>query len=256
LAWVGANGKLLLMAGQLDTTNYMDHNAYANAHYNNLTNSVFSNNPMLPLTDNTLGFHFAYQPTESFYMMGAIAGNNVDQNQNPFKRFDSKNITAVTEFGYIIDDILGMGSGTYRLQPFWTKSNDKNGGGIGVNFQQQLGKNTHLGWFFRGGWASYQAAAVTGVRCAATTGIVYLSPFVGSGASNDSYLGLGFLWQQGATANGPYNNKNEYGMELTYVMQVTPTMTLQPDFQIIKDPVNGKKGQTAVVFQIQNVWSF
>ena len=27
LAWVGAGGKLLLMAGQLDTTNYMDHNA-------------------------------------------------------------------------------------------------------------------------------------------------------------------------------------------------------------------------------------
>ena len=48
LAWVGAGGKLLLMAGQLDTTNYMDHNAYANSHNNNLTNSVFGNNPVLP----------------------------------------------------------------------------------------------------------------------------------------------------------------------------------------------------------------
>lgn len=50
---MGAGGKLLLMAGQLDTTNYMDHNAYANSHNNNLTNSVFGNNPVLPLTDNS-----------------------------------------------------------------------------------------------------------------------------------------------------------------------------------------------------------
>ena len=50
--------------------------------------------------------------------------------------------------------------------------------------------------------------------------------------------------------------KNEYGIELTYVAQVTPTMTLQPDIQLVKNPVNGRRGQTAVVFQIQNVWSW
>ena len=51
-------------------------------------------------------------------------------------------------------------------------------------------------------------------------------------------------------------NSNEYGIELTYVAQVTPTMTLQPDIQLVKNPVNGRRGQTAVVFQIQNVWSW
>ena len=108
----------------------------------------------------------------------------------------------------------------------------------------------------RGGWASDDAATLTGVRCAATTGLVLLSPFRGKGASNDGYLGLGFLWQQGAKKNGPYVNRNEYGIELTYVAQVTPTMTLQPDIQLVKNPVNGRRGQTAVVFQIQNVWSW
>lgn len=94
------------------------------------------------------------------------------------------------------------------------------------------------------------------MRCAATTGLVLLSPFRGKGASNDGYLGLGLLWQQGAKKNGPYVNRNEYGIELTYVAQVTPTMTLQPDIQLVKNPVNGRRGQTAVVFQIQNVWSW
>ena len=256
LAWVGAGGKLLLMAGQLDTTNYMDHNAYANSHNNNLTNSVFGNNPMLPLTDNYLGFHFAWQPTTSFYVMGATAANNMTANHNPFKNMNSDNWTNVLEFGYVAEDFCGWGPGVYRLQPFFTTSDSENGGGVGVNFQQQLGRHSHLGWFFRGGWASDDAATLTGVRCAATTGLVLLSPFYGKGASNDGYLGLGFLWQQGARKNGPYVNKNEYGIELTYVMQVTPTMTLQPDIQLVKNPVNGRRGQTAVVFQIQNVWSW
>ena len=256
LAWVGAGGKLLLMAGQLDTTNYMDHNAYANSHNNNLTNSVFGNNPVLPLTDNSLGFHFAWQPTTSFYVMGATAANNMAQNHNPFRNLNSDNWTNVLEFGYVAKDFCSMGPGVYRLQPFFTTSNGENGGGVAVNFQQQLGRSSHLGWFFRGGWASDDAATLTGVRCAATTGLVLLSPFRGKGASNDGYLGLGFLWQQGAKKNGPYVNRNEYGIELTYVAQVTPTMTLQPDIQLVKNPVNGRRGQTAVVFQIQNVWSW
>lgn len=256
LAWVGVGGKLLLMAGQLDTTNYMDHNAYANSHNNNLTNSVFSNNPVLPLTDNSLGFHIAWQPVHSFYLMAASAANNTSQNHNPFRHLGARNWTTVLELGYIAEDFCGWGPGVYRLQPFLTTADGEHGGGVAVNFQQQLGRDSHLGWFFRCGWADDDAATLTGVRCAVTTGLALLSPFCGKGASNDGYLGLGFLWQQGAKKNGPYTNKNEYGIELTYVAQVTPTMTIQPDIQIVKNPVHGRKGQTAVVFQIQNVWSW
>lgn len=256
LAWVGSKGKLLLMAGQLDTTNYMDHNAYANSHNNNLTNSVFSNNPVLPLTDNSLGVHLAWQPTTSFYLMGSSAANNTSQNHNPFRHLGARNWTTVLELGCIVDDCCGLGAGVYRLQPFLSTSDGEYGGGVAVNIQQQLGRASHLGWFFRCGWADDDAATITGVRCAVTTGLALLSPFCGKGASNDGYLGLGFLWQQGAKKNGPYTNKNEYGIELTYVAQVTPTMTIQPDIQIVKNPVHGRRGQTAVVFQIQNVWSW
>ncbi|MFR1411533.1 MAG: hypothetical protein ACLSUW_04020 [Akkermansia sp.] len=44
-----------------------------------------------------------------------------------------------------------------------------------MNFQQQLGRGSHLGWFFRGGWASDDAATLTGVRCG-HHGLVLLSP--------------------------------------------------------------------------------
>lgn len=109
--------------------------------------------------------------------MGATSANNMTQNHNPFRNLNSDNWTNVLEFGYVAEDFCSMGPGVYRLQPFFTTSNGENGGGVAVNFQQQLGRSSHLGWFFRGGWASDDAATLTGVRCAATTGLVLLSPF-------------------------------------------------------------------------------
>lgn len=127
LAWVGAGGKLLLMAGQLDTTNYMDHNAYANSHNNNLTNSVFGNNPVLPLTDNSLGFHFAWQPTTSFYVMGATAANNMAQNHNPFRNLNSDNWTNVLEFGYVAEDFAAWAPACTASSPFSLPATVKTG---------------------------------------------------------------------------------------------------------------------------------
>lgn len=255
LAWVSNDSKLLIMGGQLDTSNYLDHNSYSNSHYNNLTNSVFTNNPVLPLTDNSLGMLVAWQPTKNFYLMATSAANNVSQNQNPFKYFSHSNWSSMLELGICSDDTCGLGSGVYRLQPFLNTCNNETGVGIGLNIQQQLGKQSHLGWFLRAGIADTQAANLTGVRSSISTGLVWLSPFSGTNASNDGYLGLGFLWQQ-ANKNLNYTNKNEYGVELTYVVQVTPTLTIQPDIQLIHNPIYGKKGQTNLVFQIQKIWTW
>ena len=141
--------------------------------------------------------------------MGATAANNFAQNHNPFRNLNSDNWTTVLEFGYVAEDFCSIGPGVYRRQPFFTTSNGENGGGVAVKFLLLLVRSSHVGWCFRGGWASVDAASLTGVRCAATTGLVLLSPFRGKGASNDGYLGLGFLWQQGAKKNGPYVNRNE-----------------------------------------------
>lgn len=259
LGYSAFKGKLVVMVGQLDTTNYLDHNAYAGDHSNDMNNNSFVDNPALPLTFATWGYHVAFQPTKSFYVMGTSTSNNGLVNHNPFNYISSNNWTNILEMGWITEDMGGWGPGTYRLQPFYTTSNGKDGYGIACNIQQQLGKGNTMGWFFRGGWADDNAASITGVQSAIATGFAWQAPFSSKGFfrfANDGYLGLGFVWLKGADSGAPRENDNEYGVELTYTMQVTPTMTLQPDIQITHNPINGKSGQTNVVLQIQNVWTW
>ena len=42
--------------------------------------------------------------------------------------------------------------------------------------------------------------------------------------------GVGFIWSHPDTAETPLYHDNEYGLEVVYVLQLTPTMKLQPDF--------------------------
>lgn len=256
LAYIGGGGKFVAAVGQLDVTGYMDTNAYANYHTNNLTHGAFDRNSTLPIFSGSWGYHAAFQPNKSFYSLFASISNNTLLNHNPFNYISTNNWTNLLELGFIAEDAAGLGQGIYRILPFLTTHDSHTGGGVAINIQQQLGKQNHLGYFFRGGWANEEAASITGVRANIATGLALLSPFYRGDASNAGYLGLGLLWLQGANAGRPYNNSNEYGLELTYVQQMTPTMVIQPDIQIIKNPVHGRQGQTNVVFQIQNKWNF
>ncbi|MCD8071400.1 MAG: carbohydrate porin [Akkermansiaceae bacterium] len=249
-------GKWVIMAGQIDTSNYIDQNAYSNSGFNNLVNQCFNNNPALPLPWANWGYQTSWQPCGSFYLMYAGSGNNTPLNHNPFHYINAKAWTHLAEAGFIADDVAGMGPGTLRLQYCLTSSGSNTGSGGALNFQQQLGKQSRVGWFGRLGFMDEDAAAFNGVKSAATTGLVFQSPFRRRGAGNNDQIALGVLWLKPAGSEKPCAHKNEYGVELTYVMQITPTMTLQPDIQLVKNPIHGQGKSTAVVFQIQNVWSW
>ena len=257
LVYACLKGKLAISAGMVDNSLPIDRNSYANLHYTELINNAFVNNICLPMSKGSMGFNVAWQPTKSFYMMVGTGSNNTPINHNPFKYMNMNAWTTVTEFGYVAEDMLGMGQGIYRLEPYWLTHQGKDGYGICCNFQQQLGQHTDLGWFLRAGWADKTASKVTGITASVSTGLAWRSPFGETDrAANKSYMGLGFVWAKPSDHIKDVINKNEYGVELSYVMQLTPTMTLQPDIQIIKDPIHGKKGQTNVVFQLQNYWHF
>lgn len=258
LGYAALKGKLLIMVGQIDMSNYMDTNSYSAP----LDNGSLENNAALPLASCGWGYHIAWQPAKSFYMMLTSAANNSPARHNPFDYMSSGNWTNLLELGWITDDMAGLGPGTYRFQPFWVTSGGEDGGGVAINIQQQLGKNTTLGWFFRAGWADEKAARVTGVESTIATGLLWMSPFSKNSASrlfrsaNNTSLGLGFVWQRGSESGGPYANRNEYGVELSCNMQVTPTMTIKPNIQYIHNPVYGRSGQNDLVFQIQNIWTW
>ncbi len=253
------DGKWVGMVGTLDASNYLDQNAYAASWHGNLTNSAFGSNPCLPLEWGNWGYMTALQPTENFYVMYATTGCNGGINQNPFNNIDSDYWVHVGELGWIVDDVLGMGPGTYRLQYSVTCNDGASGDGVACNIQQQLGRQSRLGFFTRCGYMDNDASSVTGVRAAATAGLVLQAPFTSSGwgsKSNNDQVGFGFLWQRAAGSERPYAHKDEYGLELTAVVQLTPTFYLQPDIQYIFNPVHAESRDHAVVFQLQGVFAF
>ena len=259
LGYSGFDGRWVAMLGTLDLSNYLDQNAYSSSWAGGLMNQSFNNNPCLPLTWGNFGFLTAWQPCKSFYAMYATTSTNTPINHNPFSRLSVHYWMHIAEAGFVLDDVLGLGAGTYRLQYTMTDHSGDVGLGGGLNIQQQLGKNSPLGFFTRCGFMDQDAARLTGVKCAATAGLMLQAPFTNSGwgsRSNNENVSFGFLWQRAASSEKPMNNKDEYGLELSAVVQVTPTFFLQPDLQYIFNPVHATDKDGAFVMQMQGVFKF
>lgn len=261
LGYSGFQGKWVAMAGTLNLSNYLDQNAYTPGWSSGgLLNQSFGNNPSLPLTWGNLGFLTAWQPCNSFYAMYATTSTNTQVNHNPFSDLSSNYWMHIAEMGFIFDDVMGLGAGTYRLQYTMIDNGGDCGLGGGINIQQQLGKNSPLGFFTRAGFMDQDAAAVTGTKACASAGLMLQAPFSRSGwgsRSNYENISFGFLWQRAASDQNPVQHKDEYGLELSMVMQITPTFYLQPDLQYIFNPIHATDGDDgAFVMQVQGVFKF
>jgi porin len=255
LAWQQSlmDGKLVLLAGQVDQSNYLDANAYANNSQGQFINSAFVNSVVLPLPFNNLGLNLQYQPSKSWYVMFGTGANNQAPGDSPFNNLSFKNWSYLLEFGLTPNDVLGLGPGAYRLQPFVATVNDVTQAGVGVNIQQQLGTNSPFAWFGRFGVGGSQVT-LDGASAQIATGLAMQAPLKYAGLfpklSND-YAGAGFIWSQPSALLQPAAHANEYGLEATYVLQLTPLASLQPDFQVLWNPANNPSADHSFVFQLQ-----
>ena len=147
------------------------------------------------------------------------------------------------EIGYAPRDFLNLGPGVYRIQPFLAARgghNDTTGGGLCFDLQQQLGSESPLGWFGRFGFGDSKVTG--GAAEQAGTGFVLQGPFkhlLLQRTSND-LLGVGFVWSEPSYTTKTVYHENEYGLETVYALQLTPTIKIQPDFQMIWDPAFNK----------------
>jgi carbohydrate-selective porin OprB len=65
--------------------------------------------------------------------------------------------------------------------------------------------------------------------------------------SNDQ-MGVGFVWSQPSATTKTVYHRNEYALETFYTLQFSPTMRIQPDFQLVWNPVfNPATGPYTVV---------
>jgi porin len=255
LAWQQSlrHGEIVVVAGMVGQNNYIDRNAYADSGRGEFINSALINSQVLPLGQYNFGMNLQWQPVDEWYVMAGGSIGATPAGNAPWTDYSSKNWSLPVEIGYAPKDFLDLGPGVYRIQPFVAGANDTTGGGLCFNLQQQLGSDSPFGWFGRFGFGD--SKVTSGADVQAGSGFVIQGPFKHlflQRTSND-FLGVGFIWSQPSSTSKTVYHENEYGMETVYAMQLTPTIKIQPDLQVIWNPAFNPDHDQALVFQLQLV---
>lgn len=252
LAWQQSflDGELVVTAGMLNPDYYLDLNTYANNQYNQLLNEEFSTPSLLPWSRQAMGVVVQWQPTDWFYSMWSSAANDTQAGQMPFDGISADDWTNTFEFGVLTEDLLGLGPGIYRAIPFVATVEGSTGGGVLFNVEQRLGRDGALAFFARGGFGNPNVTQLGGTEASFAGGLAVLAPADTTYLRGlQSSLAAGFYWLDSAVAGTP--NAQEWGFEVTYVLQLTPTLTVQPDLQVILDPVFNAPHDTSVALTLQ-----
>ena len=255
LAWQQslADGKLVFIGGVVDQSNYLDANTYANNSQGQFLNSALVNSVVLPLPYNNAGCNLQWQPNETWYAMFGIGANNQPPRTPLLRHLSLHNMSYLSEIGLTLSNVAGFGPGNYRLQPFVATVEGITQGGIGLNAGQQLGKDSPFAWFGRFGVGGAQVT-LDGAAAQVGTGFAMQAPLKHLGLapklSND-YLGAGFVWSRPSAVMQPAVHQNEYGFETTYVLQLTPLASIQPDLQIIWNAADNARASQNIIFQLQ-----
>ena len=208
---------------------------------------------MLPLSYNNLGLNLQYQPSDWGYLMLGTGANNQGPGHSPFNNLGFDNWSYLLEFGLTPGNVLGLGPGVYRFQPFVATVDGVTQPGVGLNVQQQLGTNSPFAWFGRFGVGGSRVT-LDGAAAQVATGIAMKAPLQYTGLFpklSSDYAGVGFIWSRPSALIEPVAHRNEYGLESMYVLQLTPLTSIQPDLQFIWNPAGNAAAEYNIVFQLQ-----
>lgn len=251
------HGKGILMFGMVNQANYLDTNTYANCTFGQFTNYAFVNNQVLPLADSNFGIVLQLALAKSAYFQ--LAGSMIDNepNRSPFKHTSGKNFNLIGELG--IEREHGIGTGTYRLQPFIFHNSGKGiKGGAAVNCEQQLGKNSPLAIFARTGWSGTSTGNPAGASYQASSGITISKPFENIGLLKESDLNvLGFAIavtkpDRRIIDEGRNTAWREITFECTYACYITRFWSIQPTYQFVRNPAARGDTRSASIFALQS----
>jgi len=254
LAWQQslADGELVVVAGVVSQRNYLDGNAAAHTGRGQFMNSALIHSQVLPLAQYNFGLNVQWQPMEEWYVILGSSAGDAPAGSVPWTGYSWEDWSVVGEFGYAPDDFLGLGAGVYRVQRFVAANDGRVQDGMCLNIQQHLGPHSPFAWFGRFG---YGGSKVTpGAAAEVGTGFVMQAPLKYAGLvtrlGND-LLGVGFVWSQPPATTKTVYHENEYVLETFYTLQLTPTIKLQSDFQVVWDPAFNPNAGPATVFQLQ-----
>lgn len=139
--------------GIIDSTAFIDDNAYANCELSQFMNEVFVNNPLANLPSYDLGGAVEFHMEAWHLRFVGMTSKNDDRNNYAYFGL---------QLGYKLDTPIGEGN--YRVYGFitndefpkWNENSKASLKGVGISFDQQLIKDI-LGAFLRAGWQDDKA---------------------------------------------------------------------------------------------------
>lgn len=256
LAWQQSffDGTLIASIGMIDQLNYFDVNTFANNQFTQLMCNSFVNSEVIAAPPQGIGVNLAWQPTEWFYALYGSFTTASSPGSAPFANLATSNWANQFEFGVITQDLLGMGRNVFRVQPFVATVNDVTSGGVAFNIEQVLGgEGSGLGWFGRFGVCNPEVA-VAGFATQISTGIALEAPSDATAlrVGEADRWAFGFVWGRPAE-DGAYL-PDEYGVEFLYSWQLTPTLSIRPDLQLLWTAGDTGTPSPATVMQLQATW--
>jgi porin len=254
LAWQQSfrKGELVFLGGVLNQANYLDANTYANNGRGQFITSALINSLVIPLPAYLPGVNLQWQFDDDWYAMTCASAGTASAGQAPWTGFSFNNWSVAWELGYMPKNVLGLGPGIYRVQPFAARVGEAVEPGLAFNVQQQLGEHTPIGWYGRFGLGSQSVTA--GAAAQIGTGFVIRGPLEQLGlvpSRRNDGAGVGFVWSQPSASSATLAHQNEFGLEATYVLQLTPMAKLQSDVQVVWNPAYNPGASHAFVFQLQ-----
>jgi carbohydrate-selective porin OprB len=248
-----AQGRVVAVAGVINQSNYLDLNTYANTARGQFLNSAFVNSMVVPLPGYAPSVNLQWQPSQQFYLLMGAGSNLQIPKTDLVLSLGTDNWSYLLELGLVTTNTFGLGPGIYRVQPFLATVLGDTQGGVGLNFQQDLGLRTPVAAFGRLGVCGNQIA-LENIRAQGSLGLALTGPIDAPGPiplfSND-LLGLAFVWSQAVPDGSPVNRMNEYSVELFYSIQITPTLKLQPDLQVFWDAADRPQSGISLLWQLQ-----
>ena len=241
------DGNIVLVAGLLDATDYVDVYAYASpwTGFMNFQFSTGSSSAYIP-NDNALGIAFAAYLTKNVYVIGSLSDAGSDPTK-PFKSFE----TFFTNNDYFKSIELGYVSSKERFfldnvhLTYWhSDGSDITASlpGWGMAFSAAYMFSSGIHSFLRGGYAEDGG---TLLQKSLTGGIAYQAK------SGGSLLGAAVGWGQPNESTFAPDLQNQFSAEVFYRIQFSPRFEVTPDLQYLINPALNPQDSSILVWALR-----
>lgn len=238
--WVSKETEWFFAVGKIDMSFFFDTNRVANDAYRQFTGFALENDLSIPFPDyGSLGFIGRWNPTRNIYVM--VGGGDATSDERVlWGKVTAGSWWELVEAGFTFEP-KALGTGNYRITGWHSDRGPGNGFGIGINIDQDLGREWLVG-FFRAGVGD---ETQTNIETAISGGLSFQEPF---GRQYDE-AGIGISWAQAVD-----DGRDETYLEGFYRYSFTKRLSVSPFLQIVVDPAENPEDTASVVGGVRVLW--